>query len=125
MQALSYELVDDIARVRLGPGHGLENGVQLIKDAIMRAKGAGIGKLLVDVTAIEIGPPTVAQRHWLMTEWATAGRGAVRFALVIRPEFIDPQHFGTMVARNHGLAFRGFTDEAQAMRWLYDHYDAP
>jgi hypothetical protein len=41
-----------------------------------------------------------------------------RLALLIRPEFIDPDNFGTSVALNHGLAFRGFVSEARAMDWL-------
>lgn len=118
MPETAYELVGDIATFRLGPGHGLESGAQLIKAAIAQARDAGVEKLLVDITAIEIGPPKVGDRHWVMTEWAAAGRGAVRLALVIRPEFKDPQNFGTAVARNRGFALRGFTDEARARQWL-------
>ena len=118
MPATAYELMGDVATYRLGPGHGLEHGTQMIKDVIARARDAGIGKLLVDITAIEIGPPKVGDRHWVMTEWAAAGRGAVRLALVIRPEFIDPQNFGTAVAHNRGLAFRAFTEESRARLWL-------
>lgn len=118
MAELSYEMADDIAVFRVGGGHGLESGVQLVKQAILRAKQAGVTRLLVDVTAIEFGPPSVAERHWLMTEWAMAGRSAVRMALVIRPEFKDPQQFGTAVARSRGLDFKAFTDEQRAMAWL-------
>lgn len=118
MPATAYELVGDVATFRLGPGHGLERGAQMIKDVIVQARDAGVDKLLVDITAIEIGPPMVGDRHWVMTEWAAAGRGAVRLALVIRPEFKDPQNFGTAVARNHGFTLRGFTDEARARQWL-------
>jgi hypothetical protein len=78
-----------------------------------------MGKLLVDITAIASGPPTLAERHRIMSEWAAAGRGAVRLALVIRPEFVDPDNFGTQVALNHGLAFRGFVSESRAMDWLH------
>lgn len=118
MAATAYELVGDIATFRMGPGHGLERGVQRIKDVIAQARDAGVDKLLVDITGIDIGPPNVGERHWLMTEWASVGRGAVKVAIVIRPEFSDPQDFGTVVARNHGLNLRGFTDEARARQWL-------
>lgn len=118
MAELSYEMIGDIAIFRLGGGHGLEQGVQLVKETILRAKHAGVANLLVDVTGIGFGPPSIAERHWLMTEWAAAGRSAVRVALVVRPEFRDPQHFGTVVARNHGLVLKAFSSEKPAMDWL-------
>lgn len=118
MPATAYEWLGDIATFRVGAGHGLEDGARLIRDVIAQARDAGVGKLLVDITAIETGPPGVGERYWVMSEWASVGRGAVRLALLIRPEFIDPQHFGTAVARNRGLAFRAFVDEARARLWL-------
>lgn len=75
---------------------------------ILHAEQAGVRMLLVGVTAVDAGPPSVAERYWIMSEWAIAGRGAVQLALVIRPEFIDPDNFGT----------NGFTSEARAMDWL-------
>lgn len=114
----SYEVIEDVAIFRLDGSEGLGQGVSLVQQVIQRAKQSGMGKLLVDITAIASGPPTLAERHRIMTEWAVAGRGAVRLALVIRPEFVDPDNFGTNVALNHGLAFRGFLDETRAMDWL-------
>ena len=112
----SYEVLEDVAIFRLGGSEGLDQGVSLVGDAIQRTKQSGIDKLLV--TAIASGPATLAERHRIMAEWATAGRGAIRLALVIRPEFVDPDNFGTSVALNHGLAFRGFLSETRAMEWL-------
>lgn len=114
----SYEVFGDVAIFRLGGSEGLDQSVSLVGDAIQRTKQSSVGKLLVDITAIASGPPTLAERHRIMSEWAIAGRGAIRLALVIRPEFIDPDNFGTHVALNHGLAFRGFLDPARAMDWL-------
>jgi hypothetical protein len=118
MDDASYEVFEGVAIFRLGGSAGLEQGVSLVGNAIQRAKRSSVSKLLVDITAIASGPPTLAERHRIMTEWAVAGRGAIRLALVIRPEFIDPDNFGTHVALNHGLAFRGFLDEGHAMDWL-------
>lgn len=111
-------MVGDVAIFRVGGSEGLEQGATAVLDAIRRARQSGGGKLLVDITAIAAGPPTLAERHRIMTEWAIAGRGAVRLALVLRAEFVDPDNFGTHVALNHGLAFRGFLDETRAMDWL-------
>lgn len=124
MDDASYEIIGDVAVFRSGGDRGLEEGVRLVKDVILRVKLAGITKLLVDVSAVGFAPPTVADRHWLMTEWAGAGRGAVRLALLIRPEFMDPQHFGTAVARNRGLAFKAFLAEERAMQWLLEPHTA-
>lgn len=118
MVELPYEMDGNVARFRLTGSGGLEGCMHAVRDVILHAKQAGVRMLLVDVTAIDAGPPSVAERHWIMSEWAIAGRGAVRLALVIRPEFIDPDNFGTSVALNRGLAFKGFTSEARAMDWL-------
>jgi hypothetical protein len=117
----SYEVFEDVAIFRLGGSEGLDRSVSLVGDAIQRTKQSAIDKLLVDITAIASGPPTLAERHRIIAEWAVAGRGALRLALVIRPEFVDPDNFGTHVALNHGLAFRGFLDETRAMDWLRGH----
>jgi hypothetical protein len=115
-----YEEIGDIAVFRLGGGHGLGQCVQQVGETILRAKQAGLAGLLVGATAIGFGPPSIVERHWLITEWAMAGHSAVRVALVIRPEFVDPQRFGTVLARSRGLDFRAFTDRASAMAWLRD-----
>jgi hypothetical protein len=115
----SCEVVEDVAIFRLGGSEGLDQSVSLVLQMIQHAKQSGMGKLLVDITAIASGPPSLAERHRIMSEWAAAGRGAVRLALVIRPEFVDPDNFGTQVALNHGLAFRGFVSESRAMDWLH------
>jgi hypothetical protein len=114
----SYEVIEDVAIFRLGEGKELDQSVSLVQQVIQQIKHSGVPRLLVDITAIASGPPTLAERHRIMVEWAIAGRGAVRLALVIRPEFVDPDNFGTSVALNHGLAFRGFLSEARAMDWL-------
>lgn len=120
MDAVPWEIVGNIAVCRLGGKRTLDDGVRIMTQAILRAKAAGIAKLLVDVTAIDVPLPSLMERHWLVTEWANAGRGALRMAVVIRPEFVDPQNFGTVVARSHGLDFRAFTDNEHAMDWLLD-----
>jgi hypothetical protein len=114
----SYEVCEDVAIFRPGGSEGLDQGVSLVGGAIQRTRQSSIDKLLVDITAIASGPPTLAERHRIMAEWATAGRGAIRLALVIRPEFVDPDNSGTSVALSHGLAFRGFLSQTRAMEWL-------
>jgi hypothetical protein len=38
--------------------------------------------------------------------------------LVVRPELIDSERFGVIVARNRGLVCDVFTAEADAVAWL-------
>lgn len=115
----SFEVVGQIARFRLTGEHELENGVHQITDAIVRTKQRGLDKLLVDITAVTgVEPPSVDNRFWLMDEWARAGRGSVRFALVTRPEFIAIDRFGVVFGMNRGFISNIFETEARALDWL-------
>jgi hypothetical protein len=78
-----------------------------------------IGKLLLDGRLMEgFGPPTVSQRFWFATELAKEARGIVKVAMVVRPEFIDPQKFGVTVATNRNLDTDVFSNDAEALKWL-------
>jgi hypothetical protein len=115
----SFEVIGQIAWFRLTGEHELENGVRQITDAIARTKQRGLDKLLVDITAITgVAPPSVEMRYWLVDEWARAGRGSVRLAVVTRPEFISPDHFGVVFGMNRGFTSNVFESEARALDWL-------
>ncbi|HJU25923.1 MAG TPA: hypothetical protein VJ722_04540 [Rhodanobacteraceae bacterium] len=102
----------------------LEDGVRQIAEAIARTKAAGLDKLLVDIRSITgVDPPGIATRHWLMGEWAREGRGSVRVAMVVRPEFIDPDRFAIIVGRNLGFVSNVFESEEPALDWLLGHPD--
>lgn len=124
MGEASFEVIGPIARFRLTGEHELENGVHLITDAIVRTKERGLDKLLVDITAISgVKPPSVDARYWLVDEWAQAGRGSVRFALVTRPEFISPDRFGIVFGMNRGFTSNIFESEVRALDWLQRRVD--
>jgi hypothetical protein len=115
----SYEVIGQIARFRLTGEHDLEDGVRRITDAIVLTKERGLDKLLVDITAITgVAPPSVVTRFWLVDEWARAGRGSVRFAIVTRPEFIAPDRFGIILGMSRGFTVNIFESEAKALDWL-------
>lgn len=114
-----FEVIGEVARFRLTGEQVLEIGVRKIADAITRTKEAGLDKLLIDITAISgIDPPGMDTRYWLMGEWATAGRGSVRAAMVVRREFIDPDRIGVIAGMNAGFISNVFETEAQALDWL-------
>ncbi|MGH8234130.1 MAG: hypothetical protein ACREPU_08030 [Rhodanobacteraceae bacterium] len=119
MGEASFEVIGQIACFRLTGEQVLESGVRLITDAIVRTKEAGLDKLLVDITAITgVEPPSINTRHWLMGEWARAGRSSVRAAIVVRPEFIDPDRFGVIAGMNAGFISNVFESEDRALDWL-------
>src|SRR6185437_5136187 len=104
MGSPSFEVFGDIACFSIGGEQDLVDGVHQITDAILRTKARGLGKLMVDVTGITgVQPPSVEMRFWLMGEWAKAGRGSVRMALVTRPEFISEDRFGIAFGMNQGF----------------------
>ena len=44
--------------------------------------------------------------------------GALRVAIVARPELIDPQKTGVLMAQNRGVNGDVFEHEADALAWL-------
>ncbi|TAN04799.1 MAG: hypothetical protein EPN36_07080 [Rhodanobacteraceae bacterium] len=119
MGEASFDVIEGVARFRLTGEQVLESGVRQIADAIVRTKQAGLDKLLVDIRHITgVQPPSVTTRLWLMGEWARAGRGSVRVAMVTRPEFIDPDRFGIAAGLNAGFSSNVFEAEDRALDWL-------
>jgi hypothetical protein len=115
----SYEVIGDIAWFRVSGEQDFVDAVHRVTDAILRTKVRGLDKLLVDITDIAgIAPPSVENRFWLMGEWAKAGRGAVRLALVTRPEFISEDRFGIAFGMNQGFISNLFETREQALGWL-------
>lgn len=115
----SYEIVGDIAWFRVSGEQDFVDGVHQITDAILRTKAQGVDKLLVDISAIAgVAPPSVEMRFWLMGEWAKAGRGCVRLALVTRREFISDDRFGVAFGMNQGFISNLFETREQALDWL-------
>lgn len=119
MGEASFEVVGAVARFRLTGEQELENGVRQIADAILRTREVGLDKLLIDITTITgVEPPSLSTRHWFMGEWARVGRGSVRAAIVVRPEFIDPDRFGVIAGMNAGFVSNVFESEDRALDWL-------
>jgi hypothetical protein len=115
----SFEVVGDIACFSVSGEQDFVGGVHQITDAILRAKARGLDKLLVDITSIRgVEPPSVEMRFWLMGEWAKAGRGAVRMALVTRSEFISEDRFGIAFGMNQGFISNLFETRESGLAWL-------
>lgn len=119
MGETSFEVVGDVACFAAIGEHEYIDGVHKITDAILRAKTLGISRLLVDILQIRgVAPPSVEMRLWMMGEWANAGRGYVRMALVTRREFMSEERFGIAFGMNQGFISNLFDTREQALAWL-------
>lgn len=118
-EAIRFETIDDVAAFRPRASLSLDDAIWLVKSAIESARERKIRQLIIDTTGLEgFGAPSVASRHLLAREWAGAAGGAVQIAIIARPEMIDPQKFGVVVATNFGALTNTFSTETEALDWL-------
>jgi hypothetical protein len=97
----------------------LDAAVQLVTSAITFAREQHIRKLMVVTTGLTgFKPPDIVTRYFFIHEWARAAAARVCVAVVARPEMIDPQKFGIIVAANAGLISDVFESEEKALAWL-------
>jgi hypothetical protein len=114
-----FEMIGDIAVFRPRASMPIEQAIWLIKSAIESAREQQVRKLLIVATGLDgFESPSFATRHMLAREWAGATGGAVQIAVVVKPEMIDPQRFGVVVARNFGAHANSFVSENEALDWL-------
>ncbi len=97
----------------------LVEGVELVSGAIAHCRARNITKLLVDLRELFGYPiPSLADRYWMVQDWAEAAQGALIVAVVALPEYVDPNKFGVKAAADAGLKGDVFTSVADAMEWL-------
>ena len=116
-----FDFVDGIAVMRISGRYTLQNAIHRIRDTIAEASAKRIRKLVVVITeATGFEVPGVGMRASMIREWADAGAGVVRIAMVCRQEFIDPERFGVAFAANLGITANVFESEPEALEWLRD-----
>ncbi len=116
------EIGADYARFSPRGSASLVKAVELVSEAIAFCRVNGIERLLADVTGlVGFTAPSLLDRFLLAEEWADAAKGEVTLALVVKPEHIDPRHFGVVVATDAGLVTETFTTEYGALEWLMKH----
>lgn len=97
----------------------LEQAIDMIAAAIERARGLKLVDLVVNVHELSgFAVPNTFGRYAFAVRWADAGGGMVRVAFVARPEWIDREKIGMIMAQNRGLDAQVFAVEADAIRWL-------
>ena len=83
------------------------------------ARSLGLHDLLVNTTGFTgFPPPSIFARHALAVKWAESAGSGLIVAMVARPELIDPEKIGVLMAQNRGATGDVFHTEAAALAWL-------
>jgi hypothetical protein len=97
-----------------------ERAVEMVAEAMRVARTLGLVDILVNTHGLTgFGSPSIFARHALAVKWAEAvGGSGLHVAIVTRPEFIDPEKIGVVMAQNRGVSGDVFSTEAAALAWL-------
>ncbi len=99
----------------------LREAIRLISTAISYSRVNEIRRLFVDTTGlVGFDAPTVLERFQLAEQFALDAEGLVKIALLVKPELLDPELFGVLVAQNRWLDGNAFDSESEALAWLLD-----
>jgi hypothetical protein len=115
----NFEIIGKRAFFRPGCRCSFEQAVDLVADAMRQARELGAQSILINTLGISgLAPPSIFARHALAVKWAENAGPNLHVALVARPELIDPQKIGVIMAQNRGVSGDVFSTEAQALAWL-------
>ena len=96
-----------------------ERAVDMVAEAMRLARSLGLSDLLVNTTGFTgFSPPSIFARHTLAVRWAESAGSGLIVAMVARPELIDPEKIGVLMAQNRGATGDVFATEAAALAWL-------
>jgi hypothetical protein len=103
-------------------GHGpLVEAATKVIDVITFCRESGVGRLLIDTTKwTGHESPDTLERYQVAAAFTEAARSAVKIAMVVRPEMMDPEKFEVTVAKNRGMIGNVFDSEPEALAWLLD-----
>jgi hypothetical protein len=97
----------------------LEQLIEKAVVAIRTARQMGLIDIVVNTMGLTgFGAPTVLERYSIGIRLVESAGAALRVAIVVRPDFIDPQKLGLLVFQNRGGNGDIFTSEADALAWL-------
>lgn len=95
--------------------------IDLCSGAVSFSRTQKIRCLLVDTTRLAgFDPPGTLDRFEFGRRCARAAEGKVKVAFLAKPEMIDTDGFGLIVARNRGFRTSIFAAESDAVQWLLD-----
>src|SRR5262249_11059971 len=97
----------------------MEQGVRMVRTAIIYARDHQIGKLMVVTTGVAaLKPLDLATRREYLRDLARTARGKLCMAIVARQEMIDYEKIGVIIAGTAGFQFNIFEMEEEALDWL-------
>ncbi len=97
----------------------MDKGLDMMASAGRAARQRGLLDLLINTTRFTgYDPPTVFDRYSWAIKLAASVGASVRVATVLRPDIVDPQKIGVLMAQNRGVKTEIFTTEAEALTWL-------
>ena len=116
-----FEVKEGYCCYRLS-GHGhLAEAASKVIEVIAFSREQGMRNLLIDTTRwTGHKSPDTLERYEFARAFAQAARSAVKLAMVVRPEMMDPKKFEVTVAANRGLVGNVFDSEKDALAWLLD-----
>lgn len=120
----NFEVIGNRAFYRPTGKVSFEQAVDLVADAMKQARELELRGLLVNTNGFTgMSPPTIFARHALAVKWAESAGSRLHVAMVARPELIDPQKIGVLMAQNRGVSGDVFTNEQAAIAWLDSRQD--
>jgi hypothetical protein len=121
-----FEVYEDFACFHPSGVVSLEEGVKLIKDALLLSGKKGVRRLLVDATQLRgFAAPALAERSWISRDLAAAANPGLVVAFAFQGYLLDPERFGVTVARNAGMRTDAFNSTADALKWLLQQSTSP
>jgi hypothetical protein len=114
-----FEVMEGSCCYRLS-GHGpLAEAARKVIEVITYSREQGMRKLLIDTTGwTGHASPHTLERFNVALAFAEAASSAVKLAMVVRPELMDPEKFEVTVATNRGMLGNVFDSEKDALAWL-------
>ncbi len=97
-----------------------DQAIAMVATAMIYARENGMAELLANVRGLRApySALTVFDRYSMAVRWADAAGTGLRVVLVTRPEMMDPDKIGLLMAQNRGVTGEVFTDESEALAWL-------
>lgn len=118
-QIVGFEVVGKRGFYRPTGKASFEQAVDMVAMAMKKARELELASLLVNTSGLTgLSPPSIFARHALAVKWAESAGAHLHVAMVARPELIDPEKIGVLMARNRGVSGDVFTNEVAALAWL-------
>ena len=97
-----------------------DQAIAMVATAMIYARENGMAELLANVRGLRAPYSTLTlfDRYSMAVRWADAAGTGLRVVLVTRPEMMDPEKIGLLMAQNRGVTGEVFTDASEALAWL-------